>query len=95
MTTTTADVVSPADFGDPTAHDLGEYRGGGSIANAVAWVQRATRMLAGSFPDTFGKVQFFYNETPVVLTPDSAVSDALADWAKRRAAYQRAVGIVG
>lgn len=80
--------LDPADFGDPTALDLGTYRGGGSVDMAAVRVADIAEQLRRCFG--VEKVQFFFNGTPAVLRASDNVTTVVADWSARRAEFRRA-----
>lgn len=85
--TETQDAVTPEDFADPDALNLGEFQGFGTIEGPFRVAQQVL--------DTFNNrsVQFFFSGTPAVVRPGNTLADVHADWNQRRIAYQRATGV--
>lgn len=79
------------DFGDPTAHQLGENPGLGTIDNAITKFTDALDDHHRAHGTE--KAQFYFNGTPAVVHLGDSASTVYADWNERRTTYQRAVGI--
>lgn len=90
---TVSSSVSPADFGDPTALNVGEWRGVGTIKQAAEGAIQSLNLLSVGFPDV-SAVQFSFNGTPAVAYPGDDHATVHRDWNDRRTAYQKAAGIV-
>lgn len=82
----------PVDFGEPSAFDLGHFKGIGTIAVPAAAAKRILAAGQDAF-DLSNGVQFYFNDTPAVARIGDTVEDVHQDWLKRRNAYQRAAGI--
>lgn len=91
---TTPTTPQPADFGDRTALNLGEYTGTGTgtIDMAIERVRAILDGLSAAFGTT--SVQFNFNGTPAVMRVKDTPREVLVDWSTRRTAYQVAAGIL-
>lgn len=90
MTTST---VTLADFGDPTALDLGEGPEGCGFNTVAGAALRVARIM----DETFGgrRVQFWFNGSPAVVSTAVGAPTPFEDWNERRAAWARAASITG